>query len=93
MMKNGIVSGTAIVMLSLAAFGCQSRNFMNMGKDSKGREYGVPANTIDGYAKAHGISREEAAKRMRAELVQPSDSHADTSPIANAAASSETQTR
>jgi hypothetical protein len=43
-------------------------------KDAKGHEHGVPANSVDGYAKAHGVSREEAVRRMRDKLVPPSDS-------------------
>jgi hypothetical protein len=70
-MKYGLFLSIAIVALTIINAGCQSRHFVNVGKDSKGNEYGVPANSIDGYAKSHGVSREEAVSRMRADLVPP----------------------
>jgi hypothetical protein len=48
-----------------------------MNGKASGHDTGVPADSIDGYAKAHGISREEAAKRMRAQLVPSGDSNAE----------------
>ena len=88
-MKNGMYLGFAIAALVFVNIGCHSRNFTNVGKGANGHEYGVPADSIDGYAKAHGISREEAAKRMRAELVPPSNSNADMAPTETTAASSQ----
>jgi hypothetical protein len=69
-MKYGMYFGLAVLILSFGVTGCQQHNIRN----TKGHEYGVPDNSIDGYAKSHGISRAEAAKRMRADLVPPGDS-------------------
>jgi hypothetical protein len=71
-MKHGIFLGIMVVALTVAIVGCRSRDVMST-KRSSGGEWGA-ANSIDGYAKAHGISRAEAAKRMRDELVSPSSS-------------------
>lgn len=84
-MKQGLYLGLAIVALLLGDAGCRSRQFINLGQGKNGREHGVPANSIDGYAKAHGISRAEAAKRMRENLVPPGDSPADKSPVESSA--------
>ncbi len=91
-MKCGMIWAITALTLAIAATGCQSRRFANMGKDANGHEYGVPANSIDGYAKAHGISRSEAAKRMRDELVPPSDPHVEGH-AAIATVGSETRTK
>ena len=87
-MKYGMYLGFAIIALIIVNTGCQSRRFERVGKDANGHEYGVPADSIDGYAKTHGISREEAAKRMRASLVPPGDSHADKTPAETVAGTS-----
>ncbi len=79
-MKKGVTPFFLFSMLVVCEAGCGNRNFVNMGTDSHGHAYGVPSNSIDGYAKAHGISRAEAAKRMRQELVPPNDSHANDPP-------------
>jgi len=81
-MKWGLSFGALLALSVFTGFGCQSRSFVSMGRDANGHDFAVPTNSIDGYAKEHGISREEAAKRMRAELVPPSDSHADSTPAA-----------
>jgi hypothetical protein len=73
-MKNGMYWGIAVFALATVLSGCQSRSFINVGEDSKGNAYAVPANSVDGYAKAHGISRQEAAKRMREQFVPADDS-------------------
>ncbi|MCC6125864.1 MAG: hypothetical protein IT426_12930 [Pirellulales bacterium] len=78
-MKHGLYLGLAMIAILLVDAGCRTRQFTNLGKN--GREYGAPANSIDGYAKAHGISRAEAAKRMRENLVPPGDSPAEKSPV------------
>jgi hypothetical protein len=59
-MKYGVILG--IVVFVSGTFGCQSRHLM---KNS--HENGTPANSIDGYAKEHGISRAEAVKRISEE--------------------------
>jgi hypothetical protein len=87
-MKQGMYLGLAIVALLLVDAGCRSRQFTNLGQGKNGREYGVPANSIDGYAKAHGVSRAEAAKRMRENLVPPGDPPADKSPVELSSATS-----
>jgi hypothetical protein len=69
-MKKTCICGLALAVLALIQTGCQSRHFVNAG-EKNGHQYAVPANSIDGYAKAHGVSREEAAKRMRDQLVAP----------------------
>jgi hypothetical protein len=81
MMKYGMYLAAAIVSLTILIAGCQSRN-LGLGKNSQ-KSVGVPENSIDGYAKAHGISREEAAKRMREKLVPPDASHFDSPAVAN----------
>lgn len=67
-MKQGMLWLFLILALVAAPIGCQPRNVRN------GYGAATSDNTIDGYAQSHGISREEAAKRMRAQLVPPSDS-------------------
>jgi hypothetical protein len=71
-MKNGIIFGVVAISLILGNAGCRSRCFESIGKDRHGNEHGVPSNSIDGYAKAHGVTRAEAAKRMREEMAPPS---------------------
>jgi hypothetical protein len=68
-MKHGFVFGLAVFALMVGVGGCQQQSI----RDGKRHDYGAPADSLDGYAKSHGISREEAAKRMRAELVPPGD--------------------
>jgi hypothetical protein len=89
-MRNGIV-WVAIILLFVGVFGCHPRN--TKSSQGSGGYAGTPANSIDGYAKEHGISREEAAKRMRAQLVPPGESNAERSPIATSTANSETQNK
>jgi hypothetical protein len=88
-MKYGMYLWFVIVALAILPAGCQSRNFMTNGKKAKGDDHGIPANSVDGYAKAHGISREEAAKRMRAEFVPPGDPNTEKFPVEMTSASSE----
>jgi hypothetical protein len=76
-MKQGLYLVFVMAALMVLGGGCRSRCFECVGKDARGHEYAVPADSIDGYAKAHGCSRAEAAKRMRAEFVPPSDSHVE----------------
>jgi hypothetical protein len=90
-MKNGMVWGIMVLVLVFSVLGCQSRSLNS--PSTYGHGSGTPANSIDGYAKAHGISRAEAAKRMRSDLVPPSDSNVDNSPTATTAASAESQNR
>jgi hypothetical protein len=71
-MKKVVFLGFIVLVLTIAIAGCRSRDVMST-KHSSGGEWGA-ANSIDGYAKAHGISRAEAAKRMRDELVSPASS-------------------
>jgi hypothetical protein len=87
-MRNGIV-WVAIVLVCVSVFGCHPRDT----RSGQGGYSGMPANSIDGYAKEHGISRAEAAKRMRAQLVPPGDSNAEKSPIVANTANSETQNK
>jgi hypothetical protein len=61
-----------VLLLALLA-GCQSyldRRFVNLGSDPGGNDIGVPAADVDAYAKEKGISRQEAADRIRQAIVQ-----------------------
>jgi hypothetical protein len=84
-MKSGMYFGLVIVAFMVISTGCQSRRFECIGKGANGHEYAVPANSIDGYAKERGISRAEAAKRMRAEFVPPSSESVENTPEETAA--------
>jgi hypothetical protein len=90
-MKYGMFWRIMVLVLFVSVLGCQSRSLNS--KSAYGHDTGTPTNSIDGYAKAHGISRAEAAKRMRSDLVPPSDSNVDKSPAATTAASTESQNR
>jgi hypothetical protein len=92
-MKFGVYLGVTVLVLAPITMGCQSRRFASAGKDARGHEYAVPANSIDGYAKAHGISRAEAAKRMRAEFVATSDAQAAKTPVETTEATPEKMIR
>jgi hypothetical protein len=90
-MKYGMICGFMVSVLVFSVLGCQSRSLYS--KSAYGRDAGTAANSIDGYAKAHGISRAEAAKRMRAEFVPPTESNANNAPAATTATSSGSQIR
>jgi hypothetical protein len=80
-MKSRTISLLLMLMFISSSVGCQNRYFTNVGNDSYGNAYAAPSNSIDGYAKAHGVSRAEAVKRMREELVPPGDSHINDPPV------------
>jgi hypothetical protein len=71
-MKHGLFLALVACTLVLSAAGCQSRSTRHRDTGAWGE-----TNTIDGYAKVHGITRQEAAKRMREQMVPPPafDSH------------------
>ena len=54
-----------VLMILLAAAGCQDRRFINFGRDKNGREYGMLLKSVDQYAKKEGLSREEAIRQLR----------------------------
>ncbi|MHB1037343.1 MAG: hypothetical protein ACYC35_22680 [Pirellulales bacterium] len=57
-----MVRRLASVLALVAAIGCTGPAFTNLGNG-----VGVPSESIDQYAKTHGITREEARARMRTE--------------------------
>lgn len=87
-MRNGFV-WVAIVLVCVSLFGCHPRNT----RSGQSGYAGMPSNSIDGYAKEHGISRAEAAKRMRAQLVPPGEVNAERSPVNTSTVNSETQNK
>ena len=73
------MKGTSLLPSCLAGLllavvvGCQShfdRRFTNVGSDLRGNDIGVPTADVEAYAKREGISREEAADRVRQAIVQ-----------------------
>ena len=57
----------AALTISIFNLNSRERIFENVGRNSQGREFGVPASAIDNYAKDHNLSREEAKRRIRLE--------------------------
>ena len=54
----------ALLLLLLAAPGCRNRGFIN-GGGFGGNEAGVAIESVDRYAKQHGLTREEALRQIR----------------------------
>jgi len=52
----------ASLALILAAAGCQDRQFLNTGVGPDGNETGMPAVSVDEFAREQGMTRKEAQK-------------------------------
>jgi hypothetical protein len=87
-MKHALLLALVACALALTAVGCHSRNTRHRDSGQWGE-----TNTIDGYAKVHGITRKEAAKRMREQMLPPPTFDAHQPPPETAAATPETTNR
>jgi hypothetical protein len=80
-MKTCILGGLLIVL----AAGCNAMNgnrqFTNIGVDQGGQQVGIPSSYIDNYAKDNHVSRTEAVRHFREELLtSPPAASAETKP-------------
>jgi hypothetical protein len=83
-MKNGILWAAVVFSMIFGGTGCRS-GMLNLGRNHQSHDRSIPPNSIDGYAKAHGITRAEAAKRMREKMAPPS-TYGTSQPSAEVAA-------
>ena len=65
----------ALAVMILTFTGCQDRRFVNVGKVGPGgNEVGIPAESVENFAKQQGISKSEAIEYLRDGQTRSGDS-------------------
>jgi hypothetical protein len=68
-MKAKLLGGLLIVLSAGCGAMNSDRQFTNIGVDPQGQQVGIPSAYIENYAKERRVSREEAIKHFRDELL------------------------